>query len=328
MTLLTIGSDQRLALETACAVLARGGLLALPTETVYGLAADATNGEAVARIFEVKGRPQFNPLICHVGSLDMARNFVRFDETALRLADAFWPGPLTLVLPVLQDSAAHPLTRAGLNTLAVRMPGGFARQLIERFGQPLAAPSANRSGAVSPTRAEHVVAGLGDRVDLILDGGPAAVGVESTILKPLGDQIQLLRPGGLETEAIEAVTGHILVRHVAGAAIEAPGMLKSHYAPSTPVRFNATRADPGDAVITFGGKPLDGDRDAVIRLDLSPRSDVREAAANLFEFLNIADASGAQHIVIAPVPSRGLGEAINDRLARAAAPAKEIESRE
>ncbi len=321
MSILTIGTREEDAIEAACGVLAGGGLIALPTETVYGLAADATNGEAVARIFEAKGRPRFNPLICHVSDLDMARRYVRFDAKALRLAGAFWPGPLTLVLPSVADTPVHALARAGLESLAVRVPGGFAQRLIARFNRPLAAPSANRSGRISPTLAQHVAADLGDRVDLILDGGAAAIGLESTIVKPQRDGVVLLRPGGLATEEIEDVLGTALIRREAGAtAIEAPGMLRSHYAPRKPIRINADRAGPGDVVITFGRRRISGDTSAARILDLSPNGDLREAAANLFQYLTIADASDASHIAVVPLPTVGLGEAINDRLMRAAAP--------
>lgn len=324
MTVHSINTDTKAALEEACTVLGRGGLIALPTETVYGLAADATIGEAVARIFETKGRPSFNPLICHVSSLEMAQRHVTFDDTALALAETFWPGPLTLVLPIRPESTIHSLTCAGLDTLAVRMPGGFARDLIARYGQPLAAPSANISGKISATRAAHVVADLGDRVDLILDGGPAAIGLESTIVKTHCRVIELLRPGGLAVEDIEKVTGlSVKRRENASAVIEAPGMLKSHYAPQTPLHINAVAAARNDCVITFAGKRISGEENALLVLDLSETGDLREAAANLFNHLKIADTSGAGRICVAPIPMTGLGEAINDRLARAATPSDE-----
>ncbi len=326
MTVLSIGSNEEIALEEACDVLARGGLIALPTETVYGLAADATNGEAVARIFEAKGRPHFNPLICHISSIAMARRYVQFDNLALHLAETFWPGPLTLVLPAVENTAVHALTRAGLDTLAVRMPGGFARRLIERYDRPLAAPSANTSGRISATRAEHVAADLGDRVNLILDGGAAEIGLESTILKPHSGGIELLRPGGLAVELIESETGLTVARRqYAAAPIEAPGMLRSHYAPRKPLRMDAERAHDGDAIITFAGRKLQDHEKAVTTLDLSPTGDLREAAANLFDHLQRVDASAATTIAVASVPKTGLGEAINDRLTRAAAPAEEQE---
>ncbi|MCR9138844.1 MAG: L-threonylcarbamoyladenylate synthase [Alphaproteobacteria bacterium] len=325
MRLHTINIEEKTALEDACAVLTHGGLVVLPTETVYGLAADATNGEAVAKIFEAKGRPSFNPLICHVSSLEMARQYVVFDDTALSLANAFWPGPLTLVLPIKPDSKIHSLTRAGLDTLAVRMPGGFARDLIEHFGRPVAAPSANRSGGISATRANHVQSDLGDRVDLVLDGGPASIGLESTIVKTRNGDIELLRPGGLSVDDIERATGMTVRRQQnASAAIEAPGMMTSHYAPRTPLVINATTATPDDCVITFAGKRITGSDESLLILDLSERGDLGEAAANLFDHMKTADASGAERICVVPIPIKGLGEAINDRLTRAAAPKTEI----
>lgn len=321
MTLQTIHIEEKAALEEACAVLARGGLVALPTETVYGLAADATNGEAVARIFEAKGRPSFNPLICHVSSLEMARHYVVFDETAITLANAFWPGPLTLVLPTRPDSKIHALTCAGLDTLAVRMPGGFARDLIARYSRPLAAPSANLSGGISATRAEHVRTDLDDRIDLLLDGGPASIGLESTIVKTGNGDIELLRPGGLSVDDIEKATGLTVRRQEnASPTIEAPGMMTSHYAPRSQLVINATSAVRDDCVITFAGKRITGAGEALLILDLSAHGDLREAAANLFDHMKTADASGAKRICVVSIPMTGLGEAINDRLTRAAAP--------
>lgn len=324
MTVLSIKSDTKAALEEACAVLARGGLIALPTETVYGLAADSTMGAAVARIFETKGRPSFNPLICHISSLEMARRYVIFDETALLLAETFWPGPLTLVLPARPECDVHSLTSAGLDTLALRMPGGFARDLIARYGHPLAAPSANISGRISATRAAHVEADLGDRVDLILNGGPAEIGLESTIIKTHAGGAELLRPGGLAIEDVERVIGSpVARRNTASAAIEAPGMLKSHYAPQTPLHINAVAATANDAVITFAGQRISGDEDAPLVLELSKTGDLREAAANLFSHMKLADGAGVDNICVVAIPMTGLGEAINDRLARAASPVTE-----
>ncbi len=321
MNVLIIGDNKILAMDRACAVLSTGQLIALPTETVYGLAADATNGEAVARIFEVKGRPRFNPLICHMSSIEMARRYVHFDEMALRLAEIFWPGPLTLVLPLKPGSPIHPLTSAGLETLAVRVPTGFARELIARYDHPLAAPSANTSGKVSPTTAAHVAADLGEKVQLILDGGPASIGLESTIVKMTDGSLELLRPGGLASEDIEQAMGVTLRRRTGTAPIiEAPGMLRSHYAPSAPLQMNAQFAEPGDAVIRFAGQEVPGDTQAAIILDLSPAGNLREAAANLFDYIKCADAATDRHIRVAPIAPTGLGEAINDRLERAAAP--------
>jgi L-threonylcarbamoyladenylate synthase len=309
------------ALALACETLGQGLPVAIPTETVYGLAADATNPDALSRIYETKGRPRFNPLICHVADLAMAETHVEFDPLSRRLAEAFWPGPLTLVLPQKPDSTIHPLASAGLDTLAIRMPDGFSRAVIRRYGKPLAAPSANTSGKISPTSAEHVEADLGDKLALILDAGPAGVGLESTIVKVEGDRIRLLRPGGLDVAEIEALTGiPVLRRDKAGAAIEAPGMMATHYAPAAAVRLDASEVRPGEALIRFGGAPLPGEDEAVLVLDLSPSSNLREAASNLFAYMKRADASGAATIAFGPIPNEGLGEAIIDRIERAAAP--------
>ena len=309
-------------LDLALEALRRGEPVAVPTETVYGLAADATNPAAIASIYEAKERPRFNPLIAHMADLDMAKAHVAFSPLAERLAEAFWPGPLTLVLPLVKTAGIHPLATAGLATAAVRVPEGYARGLIAAFGRPLAAPSANRSGRVSPTSAEHVAEDLGDRIGLIVDGGRCRVGVESTILAVQDGQPRLLRPGGIPVEALEEVAGMAVERPAAqpGDAIIAPGMLASHYAPDTPLRLNATEARPGEAVIRFGGRPLKGEAHAKAILDLSVTGDLREAAANLFDLIKRADSLGARGIAVAPVPGHGLGEAINDRLIRAAAP--------
>lgn len=302
------------ALPAAVAALRAGALVAMPTETVYGLAADATNARAVAGIFAVKGRPQFNPLIIHVYDPDAARAIAVLSPEAERLAEAFWPGPLTLVLPRREDSPIAELATAGLPTVAVRIPSHpVARQLLLAFGGPLAAPSANRSGHVSATAAAHVAADLGDDVALILDSGPATVGVESTIVGLAGAPT-LLRAGGVERVAIEAVLGAPLAAPAAGA-LEAPGMMASHYAPAATLRLNATSIRPGETLIAFG-PPLPG---AVATVNLSPVQDLREAAANLFAALRTLDGI-APVIAVAPIPNHGLGEAINDRLARAAAP--------
>ncbi len=314
-------ADADHALERATEVLGRGLPVAIPTETVYGLAADATNPEAIARIYETKGRPRFNPLICHVADLEMAERHAVFDPISRKLAEAFWPGPLTLILPVRPDTPIHPLARAGLDTVGIRVPAGFAGRLLKAFDRPLAAPSANTSGRISPTRADHVEADLGGAIELILDAGPARVGVESTILKVVDGAIHLLRPGGLEAGEIETLTGRPVIRpSAAGATIEAPGMLASHYAPDAGVRLNARDVAPGEALIRFGGAALPGEDKAAIVLDLSPGGDLREAAANLFGYMQQADATGARSIAFAPIPATGLGEAINDRLERAAAP--------
>ncbi|MCZ4288323.1 L-threonylcarbamoyladenylate synthase [Hoeflea alexandrii] len=310
-------------LDAAIDVLRRGEPVAIPTETVYGLAADATDPTAIAAIYEAKGRPRFNPLISHVSDMEMARAHVMFSPLAARLAEAFWPGPLTLVLPLKEGGMIHPLATAGLNTAAVRMPEGFARDLIAGFGRPLAAPSANRSGRVSPTTAQHVADDLGDRIGLVLDGGRCRVGVESTILSVDGTRLRLLRPGGIPVELIEQAAGAVIERPGPQAEddpVMAPGMLASHYAPDALLRLNATEARPGEAIIRFGGIALKGEDQAKAIMDLSPSGDLREAAANLFDLLKRADATGATGIAVASVPGHGLGEAINDRLARAAAP--------
>lgn len=313
-----IPEDQ--ALERACELILAGRPVAVPTETVYGLAADATNGEAVARIYEAKGRPRFNPLIVHVCDRAMAEEIGVFDPVSARLAEKFWPGPLTLVLPLKAGAPVSPLVTAGLDTVGMRMPLGFAARLAARTGRPIAAPSANASGRVSPTTAAAVDAGLGDRIPLIVDGGATAVGVESTIVKVEDGVARLLRPGGVAAEEIEAVLGAPLVRGNATAAVEAPGMLASHYAPNAAVRLNATEVRGGEALLAFGPKRIAGAREAVAMENLSETGDLREAAAILFSHLAALDRSGARAIAVEPVPMRGLGEAINDRLARAAAP--------
>ncbi len=312
------------AIGEAVRCLAAGGLVAFPTETVYGLGADATDGQAVARLYAAKGRPCFNPLIAHVPDLAAARMLASFATDAMRLAEAFWPGPLTLVLPKTPDCPVAELATAGLDTIAVRVPAHvFARKLLSAFGKPVVAPSANRSGHVSPTLAAHVVSDLNGRIDLIIDGGPTPVGVESTIVACCGVPV-LLRPGGLSRLAIEDVIG----RQLADMPPEentpqtplAPGMLTSHYAPHTPVRLNVGSLEPGEALLAFGSKPVVGQDKAVQVLNLSPRGDLIEAAANLFSHLRTLDAAGAAAIAVMPVPQQGLGEAINDRLKRAAAP--------
>jgi len=313
----TVSANDPDALDGAARVLARGGVVAIPTETVYGLAADATNGEAVARIYEAKGRPRFNPLIVHVDSLEMAERLVNLGETGRALARAFWPGPLTLVAPMRAGSGVASLVTAGLETLAVRWPDSPALTgLIGRLGHPLAAPSANRSGAVSPTTAAHVRDGLGGRIDLILDGGACRIGVESTIVIVAGKGApSLLRPGGVPRSAIEAVTGPLSAAHTESDRPSAPGQLASHYAPRAPVRLNAIAPRAGESYLAFGARPEVVGCDVI---NLSERSDLAEAAANLFAALRSLDELG-RPIAVAPVPDTGLGEAINDRLRRAAA---------
>ena len=307
------------ALERALTLLAGGDVVAIPTETVYGLAGDAINGAAVARIFEAKGRPRFNPLIAHVSDMAMAETIAVFDPLSRLLAQEFWPGPLTLVLPLRAASPIHPLVTAGLDTIALRMPRGFGGDLIARLGRPLAAPSANSSGKISATTADAVAADLGERIPLIVDGGATLVGLESTIVKVDGGQLHLLRPGGIAAGEIEAVTGEKLLRELKRGVI-APGMLASHYAPGAAVRLNATDVAAGEALLAFGPARALGAERATAMLNLSPGGDLREAAANLFSHLQSLDRSGAATIAVEPVPGEGLGEAINDRLARAAAP--------
>jgi L-threonylcarbamoyladenylate synthase len=319
MTQKTIAGSSEL--DAAAAIIRKGGLVAIPTETVYGLAADATSNAAVARIFEAKGRPQFNPLIVHVAGADMAARYVEFPPVAERLAAAFWPGPLTLVLPRKAGCAISLLASAGLNTLGVRAPNhDIAQSLINTVGGPLAAPSANLSGTISPTLAAHVQEGLGDKVDMILDGGRCPVGIESTIVKIEEGAIFLLRPGGVARETIEHIVGKPLSNPPYTDNPQAPGMLASHYAPCAPLRLNATTPGPDEAFLGFGKIGAEGP----YALNLSVSGDVTEAAANLFAYLHTLDRMAATHglkgIAAAPIPMEGLGEAINDRLARAAAP--------
>jgi L-threonylcarbamoyladenylate synthase len=308
----------------AARCLAAGGLVAFPTETVYGLGADAGNGRAIARLYEAKGRPAFNPLIAHVPGAAAARALARFDGDATRLAETFWPGPLTLVLPKAEGCPVAELATAGLDTIAVRVPNHpVAQSILAAFGKPIVAPSANRSGHVSPTTAAHVLADLRGRVDLIVDGGATPVGIESTIVACVGEAA-LLRPGGLPREDIERALGRPPARapHRGEAAPDnapaAPGMLPSHYAPRTPLRLNATQVAPGEALLAFGPELAAGANQAARVLNLSARGDLIEAAANLFSHLRSLDGVGASRIAAMPVPHGGLGEAINDRLARAA----------
>ena len=309
-------------LDAAARMLAAGGLVAFPTETVYGLGADATNGEAIARLYAAKGRPAFNPLIAHVASAPAARKLARFDAFADRLAAAFWPGPLTLVLPKAQRCPVADLATAGLNTIAVRVPSHpVAHALLTAVRGPIVAPSANRSGHVSPTTAAHVRDDLSGRIDLILDDGPASVGLESTIVACIDAQPLLLRSGALPRAAIERALGRPLAggetaEVEAGEAPLAPGMLSSHYAPSARLRLGATGVEANEALLAFGS-PLPG---AMHVRNLSASGDLVEAAANLFSHLRALDAAGVHAIAVMPIPQHGLGEAINDRLARAAAP--------
>jgi L-threonylcarbamoyladenylate synthase len=309
-----------MSIAEAARLILEGGLVAFPTETVYGLGGDATNERAVAAIFEAKGRPHFNPLISHVLGPDEAKRLVRWSDTADKLAAHFWPGPLTLVLPRAKDSPIALLATAGLDTVAVRAPAhSMAQALIRAVGRPLAGPSANRSGAVSPTRAEHVAESLGDRVKMILDGGPCAVGLESTVLDLTTAAPTLLRPGGATREAIEAVIGPIALSDAipsGDSARKSPGQLESHYAPARPVRLNASTVTADEGLLAFGPDVPPG---ALLTLNLSPRGELAEAAANLFVMLRALDRPDIGRIAVMPIPQTGLGLAINDRLRRAAA---------
>jgi L-threonylcarbamoyladenylate synthase len=309
------------AIARAAGLIRNGELVAFPTETVYGLGADATNERAVAAVFAAKGRPRFNPLIVHFADASQAEAAARFDARARKLAIRFWPGALTLVLPRASGCPVALLACAGLDTIAVRVPGHpVALALLAAAGRPLAAPSANPSGSVSPTTAAHVAASLGGKVRMILDGGPCRIGVESTVLDLSGSRPVLLRPGGIAAAEIEAEIGPV----ARGAEAEAgparsPGMMLRHYAPATPLRLHTTGKprQPREALLAFGPSPPAG---YVTILNLSPAGDLAEAAANLFAMLRELDAGGFEAIAVMPIPGEGLGEAINDRLARAAAP--------
>ena len=297
-------------IQHAAVALKRGELVILPTETVYGLAADAANGEAVARIFEAKGRPRFNPLIAHVADASQAERIAVLDDRARRLADAFWPGPLTLVAPVRDRAAVCDLARAGLDTVAVRVPGHTrARAVIDAFGGAVVAPSANRSGRPSPTTFDDAVEETGQHAGAALDGGPCAVGVESTVVAVMDGSVRLLRPGSVTRDEIAAVAGPLADGGQDGH--RSPGRLALHYAPDAPVRLNADRAEADEILLGFG--PVGRGR-----WSLSEAGDLREAAANLFRMLREADREKPRAIAVAPIPAQGLGEAVNDRLKRAA----------
>ncbi len=305
----------------AATILREGGLVAFPTETVYGIGADATNPEAVAGIYAAKERPEFNPLIAHVADEAAAREQGVFNEAAALLAKNFWPGPLTLVLPVAPTCTVSDLARAGLDSLGLRLPSHpVARALLKQVGRPVAAPSANRSGRISPTSAQHVLEDLNGRIDAVLDGGPTEVGVESTIVSCLDDTVRLLRPGGVPREEIEKLVGPLSApAEEDSAAPLAPGMLTSHYAPRARVRLNAQEIDLGEAALLFGAQHPRGVDAARASLNLSESGDLKEAAANLFSYLRRLDDAGAAMIAVSSIPHEGLGEAINDRLRRAAA---------
>ncbi len=309
----TVREADAAAISAAGMLLRQGGLVAFPTETVYGLGADATNGEAVAAIFAAKARPRINPLIVHVKDTAQATEHAVFSAEAQALAEAFWPGPLTLVLPRRASTPISLLVSAGLETIAVRAPSHpVAAKLIAAAGVPLAAPSANPSGRISPTRARHVAEGLGDRLDMILDGGPTPVGIESTVIGFSENGPLMLRPGGVPREVIERIVGP-LKAPASGSPVSSPGQLASHYAPRASLRLNAGEALPGEILLGFGPSASGG------VLNLSPSGSLPEAAANLFAMLRALDAE-ADAIAVMPIPATGLGEAINDRLQRAAAP--------
>ena len=309
---LRILSPDVAGLEKAASILKAGGLVSFPTETVYGLGADARNDMAVAKIYAAKGRPSFNPLIVHVAEVNDLARYCVLNDKAERLASAFWPGALTLVLPLKKDAAISKLVTAGLDTLAVRVPDHPVGQgLFRTFDGPVAAPSANPSGRVSPTRAAHVITGLGDRIDAVIDGGECAVGLESTIVSCV-DQPTLLRAGGVPREALEDCLGQSLLVGTDPEKPLAPGQLASHYAPQGKVRLDATNVEDDEVLLGFGSVEA--------QLNLSPSGDLTEAAARLFACLHELDAMGASKIAVSPIPDVGLGLAINDRLRRAAAP--------
>ncbi len=311
-------------LERAATLLRDGGLVAFPTETVYGLGADATQATAIAALYAAKGRPQFNPLIAHVATLDQAKAEGVFNATALKLAGQFWPGPLTLVVPRHPDGTVCDLACAGLDSIGLRLPSHpIARYLIEKVGRPVAAPSANRSGHISPTTPDHVWDDLNTRIDAVLEGYASPVGVESTIIACLDDHPVILRHGGITREMIADCLGFECAEagHSAGQSKPlAPGMLESHYAPHAKVRLDAGTLVTGEAVLLFGPDQPAGMDEATPRLNLSPRGDLTEAAANLYAYLRRLDRHGITGIAVMPIPDHDLGAAINDRLRRAAAP--------
>ncbi len=302
------------AIEKACLALAAGRLVGMPTETVYGLAADAADPEAVARLYAAKGRPSFNPLIAHVAFIDMAGTEGQLDERTQALAARFWPGPLTMVVPVHPEGTSAELARAGLETLGLRVPAHpVAQALLQAYGRPVVAPSANPSGRLSPTSASDVAEAFGQEVDLVVEGGRCEAGIESTIISLLPDEPpRLLRPGAIAAEDIEAVVGKL--EDAEPGEISAPGQLSSHYAPNAEIRLNATEFSADEVPLGFGPEAPEG------ALNLSSAGDTVEAAANLYQYLRELDATGARRIAVMPIPETGLGLAINDRLSRAAAP--------
>lgn len=299
-------------IQQAARILADGGLVAMPTETVYGLAADALNDQAVAKIYDAKGRPSFNPLISHMASAEMAFNYVEWSKAAEKLSIALWPGPMTLILPAKQGCSISKLARAGLDSVAIRVPAHpVAQALLSKLGRPVAAPSANPSGRISPTTKDHVIAGLDGRIDAVIDGGPCEMGIESTIISLLDDPV-ILRPGNITTNEVQSILGHDITMLNDTGTITAPGQLTSHYAPNASLRLNANTFMQDEKSLGFG--EIRGD------LNLSLTANLREATANLFSMLHELDAREGSKIAVAPIPNHGLGVAINDRLTRAAAP--------
>lgn len=304
------------AIFQAARALVRGEIVAFPTETVYGLGANARDAQAVTKVFAAKDRPRFNPLIVHVPDIGAAETYAAFDDTARKLAKAFWPGPLSLVLPRQPASGIADLVTAGLDTIALRAPNhAIAQALLKATQLPIAAPSANRSGRISPTDATHVAAELGDLPAMILDGGPCARGLESTVVRVTGETPVLLRLGAVPRQEIEAVLGHPIALANEDAPVASPGQFERHYAPNTPLRLDATEVEPDEALLAFGPSAPQG---ALTTINLSVPGDLTEAATNLFASLRALDETGASRIAVMPIPDQGLGEAINDRLRRAA----------
>lgn len=314
-----ISSTSADAVPLAVRMLKRNELVALPTETVYGLAGLSTSPEAIARIYAAKNRPSSNPLISHVSDIAMAEEYALFDPVSRKLAEIFWPGPLTLILPLRQGGIDRSST-AGGELAALRSPAGFAHEVIAELGLPVAAPSANTSGRISPTTAHHVADDLGERVSLIVDGGPTRLGVESTVIRVSDAGLALLRQGALTAEKIAAATDIPLIEAGSGEARLSPGTLSSHYAPKSALRLNADRVAPDETLLAFGPDAIAGQERAAAVFNLSPDGDLTEAARNLFDLMHKADATGTHGIAVAPIPRHGLGIAINDRLTRAAAP--------
>ncbi|MEG8099047.1 L-threonylcarbamoyladenylate synthase [Candidatus Liberibacter brunswickensis] len=310
------------ALQKACEFLDAGLPIAIPTETVYGLAVDARNPSAIRRLYEIKKRPTINPLICHASSIPMIEKYVHIDYLSFNLAKLFWPGPLTIVLDLLEKNDIHPLATANLKTACFRIPCGFSKKLINAYGHPLTMPSANISGQISITNIKHILSSpISKEIPLIIDGGISKIGLESTIIKVKCDKrIQVLRPGGLEIERIKKAINKELEYFEEISNPQSPGMLTSHYAPQCCVRLRATHVNPGEALISFGNFQIKNIENAIISLNLSKKGKLQEAAFNLFNYMKTADDSGASSIAFSPIPNHGLGIAINNRLERAAAP--------